>query len=242
MNKLILLLCLCSLSSFAETWSDTSIQYLYGNNFDRLIDGDRISNGKMETITIEHAGGWKYGKNFFFVDLFSADFDGGKEYKLYAEWAPKLSLSKLSDTDLSWGFITDVYLAGEINQGDDFRAVNLGFAVGVDVVGFDFLDVNIFSRKDNYNDRTGQLTVAWKSHFVFLSLPLVFEGFFDYYGVDAGTAVVTQPRLLLEGKVISDAMEDLQAGIEIYYYRASASALRESVNETVPQFMLKWTW
>lgn len=51
----------------------------------------------METIIIEYSGGWKYGKNFFFVDLILADFDSGKEYKVYGEGAPKLSIAKLSD-------------------------------------------------------------------------------------------------------------------------------------------------
>lgn len=80
MNRIFSLLCLCASSGFAQTWSKTNIQYLYGNSFDKVV-GNSISNSKMETITIEHVGGWKYGKNFFFVDLTSADFDSGKKHK-----------------------------------------------------------------------------------------------------------------------------------------------------------------
>jgi len=245
MGKIIVvlgLLCIFSISASAEHWSETNVQYLYGNGFDQLAGGNSVPDGDMETITIEHAGGWNYGKNFFFIDMTSADFASGKKYLLYAEWAPKVSLSKVSDSELSWGMIKDVYIAGEINQGDDFRAINLGLAVGLDIPTFTFFDVNLFTRKDNYNDRTMQLTLAWNSEFTLFSLPLVFEGFFDYYGTDYGTEVVTQPRFLLEGTAFSEGLENLHVGTELYYYRSSATPWRESVNEVVPQIMIKWIW
>lgn len=229
-------------AAYAESWSNTNVQYLYGNNFDRLAGADSVPNGSMETITLEHSGGWEYGKNFLFVDLSSADFGSGKKYKLYAEWAPKISLAKISDSDISWGLIKDVYIAGEINQGDDFRALNLGLALAVDIPAFNFFDLNLFTRKDNFNERTMQLTLAWNSTFELFSLPLVFEGFFDYYGTDFGTEIISQPRLLLDGKVFSDKTRNLQLGTELYYYRSSATSQRGSINEAVPQVMLKWIW
>jgi len=245
MKKIIVLmalLCALVVSASAENWSETNVQYLYGNDFDQLAGGETVPNGKMETITIEHAGGWDYGKNFFFMDLTSADFGSGKEYLVYAEWAPKISLSQVGESELSWGIIKDVFIAGEINQGDDFRAVNLGLALALEIPTFTFFDANLFTRKDNYNDRTMQLTLAWKSKFRLFSAPLVFEGFFDYYGTDFGTEVVTQPRLLLEGTAFSDKLKNLQVGTELYYYRSSAAAWRGSINEAVPQIMIKWIW
>ncbi len=233
---------LCSVVLYAENWSKTNIQYLYGNSFDQLAGGDSVPDGDMETITIEHAGGWDYGKNFFFIDMTSADFASGKQYRIYAEWAPKLSLSQLGGSTLSWGVIKDVFLAGEINQGDDFRAINLGVAVELELPSFTFFDLNLFTRKDNYNDRTMQLTMAWESRFALFSLPLIFEGFFDYYGTDFGTEVITQPRLLLEGKAFSDRLKNFQAGTELYFYRSSAAPWRGSINESVPQVMIKWIW
>lgn len=229
-------------ASYAENWSKTNIQYLYGNHFDKLIGSESVPDGSMETITIEHVGGWDYGKNFFFVDLTSGDFESGKEYKVYAEWAPKLSFTKMSGSEVSWGIIKDVYMAGEINQGDDFRAINLGMAVALELPSFSFFEVNVFTRKDNFNDRTMQLTLAWNSTFELLSVPLIFEGFLDYYGTDFGTEIVSQPRLLLDGKVFSEKTKNLHVGTELYYYRSSAAPWRGSINEAVPQIMLKWIW
>lgn len=226
----------------AEEWSETNIQYLYGSSFDRLPGEVAVEGGTMETITIEHAGGWAYGRNFFFVDLMSGDFNNNKEQLLYGEWIPKLSLSKVSGSELSWGCVKDLFFAGEINQGDDFRVYNLGAGVALQLKGFDFFDLSLYHRKDNYNEATFQVAAAWKSSFTLASLPLVFEGFFDYYGTDYGTEIISQPRLLLEGKVFGEATKTLQAGVELYYYRSSAAAWREEISEAVPQFMVKWTW
>jgi nucleoside-specific outer membrane channel protein Tsx len=226
----------------AEEWSTTNIQYLYGSSFDRLPGEKIVSDGAMQTITIEHAGSWEYGRNFFFVDMMSGDFNNDKEQLIYGEWIPKLSLSKLSGSELSWGIVKELFLAGEINQGDDFRVYNLGAGVALELSGFEFFDLSLYHRKDNYNAATFQLAAAWKSSFRLASLPLVFEGFFDYYGTDYGTEIISHPRLLLDGSVFGESTKMLQAGVELYYYRSSAAPWRKEINEAVPQLMLKWVW
>ena len=226
----------------AEEWSQTNIQFLYGNDFKEVAGSDSVISGDMKTITIEHAGSWEYGSNFFFFDMTSANFSSGKQHKIYGEWAPKISLSEVSGTKLSWGFIKDILIAGEINQGDNFRANNLGLGLSLDIPTFDFFELNLFHRKDNFNDASFQLTLAWLNRFYAFSLPMRFEGFFDYYGTDFGTEIVTQPRLLLDGKYFGNATESLQLGIELYYYKSSSAPWRDNINKLVPQVMLKWTW
>lgn len=232
-------LCVCV---FGEEWSETNIQYLYGRNFTHLPGSDVFPKGDMETITIEHAGEWEYGNNFFFVDMASADFESDKRYEIYGEWIPKLSLSKLGGVDLSRGVLKDLFIAGEINQGDDFRVYNLGVGLALDLSGFDLFDINLYHRKDNYNEATFQVAAAWCSRFELFSLPMIFEGFLDYYGTDFGTELISQPRLLLDGRLFGERMKKLQAGVELYYYRSSAAPWRSSINEEVPQIMIKWIW
>jgi len=226
----------------AEEWSNTNIQFLYGSDFDKLIGEKSVTNGDMKTITIEHAGGWAYGKNFFFFDMTSADFENGDTQRLYGEWAPKLSISKVSSSDLSFSIIEDIYLAAEINQGDNFRSNNIGIGMDLKVPTFNFFEFNLFSRNDNFNDATFQITLAWNNTFNLGTLPLVFEGFLDYYGTDYGTEIVTQPHLLLDGKVFGESTKTLQVGVELYYYKSSAAPWRGSINEAVPQAMIKWIW
>jgi nucleoside-specific outer membrane channel protein Tsx len=238
----VVLLASSYIAAFAQNWSSANIQYLYGGNFDRLIGENSSKNGEVQTITIEYSGGWDYGRNFFFIDMMSGDFSNGKEQTIYAEWIPKLSLSKISGTELWVGIIKDVFLAGEINQGDNFRAYNIGAGVALDVKGFDFVDMSLYHRKDNYNEATFQFASAWKSSFKLSSVPLVFEGFFDYYGVDYGEEIISQPRLLLEGNYFGNATKTLQMGTEIYCYHSSAAPWRKEINELIPQLMVKWIW
>jgi nucleoside-specific outer membrane channel protein Tsx len=197
----------------------------------------------MRTVTIEHAGEWEYVNNFFFVDMASANFASDKEYKIYGEWAPKISLCKVTDSDLSFFFVKDIRIAGELNQGDNFRALNIGLGLALEIPTFTFFDLNLFHRDDNFNDPTAQLTLDWQSRFSVFKAPLIFEGFFDYYGNDYGTEIVTQPHLLLDGKLFSDKLETLHAGFEFYYYKSSATPWRsERINELVLQLMVKWIW
>ncbi len=240
MKILILLAFLYTMNMQAGNFSATNIQYLNGQNFHQLIENDSVSNGKMETISIEHFSTFDYGSNFFFVDFTSADFDSGDKYHVYGEWSPKFSFSKIMDSDFSSQFIKDIYVAGELNQGNNFRSINLGLGLGMNIPGFDFLDLNLYSRKDTFNDRTMQVTLVWKNRFAIANIPLVFEGFSDYYGVNNGTVLIAQPRLLLEGKGLSESMKTLELGLELYLYQASVSGNSSRIKEAVPQFIIKW--
>lgn len=235
-----------SLSASCENFSSTNIQFLYGNSIQEVASVDTVPDGNVQTITLEHFSTWEYGANFFFVDMEKADY-GNNGYpgvkdtsKTYGEWAPSLSFSKMSGTDVSFGCVKDVMLAGQINRGKNFEAELLGLGVMLDVPYFNFVEVDLYTRDDNFNKRTQQLTIAWNSTFE-LGVPLIFEGFIDYYGVDVGTVFLTQPRLLLDGKFFGEKTKNLQIGIEYYYYKTSAvPGFKAKVVESAPQIMVKW--
>ena len=224
----------------ATTYSSTSVLYHWGSEFGSVPGEQSVSNGAMETITLEHSSGWDYGSNFFFIDMQNADFDSGDKNVLYAEWAPKLSLSKFLKKEQNYGFIKDIEIAAQINQGNNFQALLLGLGFAIDIPGFNFVTLDVLSRKDNYNESTYQGTLAWQSNFTLLNLPFVFEGFCDHYGVDYGSETIAQPRLLLDGGYFG--VKSLQVGTELYYYRSSSSSWRNSINVLVPQVALKWAW
>lgn len=81
-------------------WTSSNIQYLYGGDF-------IFAEQERSTITIEHAHGWKYGKNFFFVDMYN-----NNGFEVYAEVYSYLSLNKISGANLSLGPVKDFSLAG----------------------------------------------------------------------------------------------------------------------------------
>lgn len=42
-------------------WQDNSLTYLYGKDY-------TVNPPNQQTVTFEHADGWKYGDNFLFID------------------------------------------------------------------------------------------------------------------------------------------------------------------------------
>lgn len=222
----------------AENYSTTNIQYLYGTNL-KHIASDNISDGRMQTITFEHYGTWDYGSNFFFVDLTSGNFDSAKTSTLYMEYAPNISLSKISGKSLSLGIIKDIHLSAQINQGDNFRALMFGGGVDLSILGFKVLSLDFYSRKDDFNKQTFHSTVVWHSSIVW-GTRWIFEGFLDYYGVDEGSILLTQPRLLVDASFINTNLATLQTGVEFYIYGNYGTS--NDFTGTAPQFIFKWIW
>ncbi len=46
--------------------------------------------------TLQHASGWKYGDNFFFIDVLDARGSGFQDFDLYGEWYSNFSLGKVT--------------------------------------------------------------------------------------------------------------------------------------------------
>lgn len=235
----LVILFLLPLHVKAENFSTTNVEYLYGNSFKEIAGGDKISDGRMDTVTLEHFGTWGYGSNFFFVDLTSGNFNSGKTSGAYMEYSPNLSLSKLSNTELSLGVIKDIHLSAQINQGDNFRALMAGVGVDLDIPGFQVLLIDIYSRKDDYNKQTFQTTMVWYTSLTW-GTRWIFEGFLDYFGVDDGTILLTQPRILFDGSFINPKLSSLEAGVEFYIYGNYGTS--DDFTNIVPQMMIKWVW
>jgi nucleoside-specific outer membrane channel protein Tsx len=54
---------LTTLPAAALDWAHTDVQLLYGEGF-------ILGESQRATVTLEHAHGWEYGDNFFFIDLY----------------------------------------------------------------------------------------------------------------------------------------------------------------------------
>jgi nucleoside-specific outer membrane channel protein Tsx len=97
---IFILLYFVSVVSHAENifeWSSTNVQLLSG-------DGFELGSSRHNTITLEHADGWRYGENFLFIDVIQRSNIG---LEVYGEWYPRLSLNKLSNKNFSMGVIND---------------------------------------------------------------------------------------------------------------------------------------
>jgi hypothetical protein len=211
-------------------FSRTNLQYLQGSGFDDIAGGYVVED-RMTTLTLEHYSTWGYGDNFFFVDNQNGDFDhfGGKtEYVTYMEWAPRLSLSKLSGASLQFGIVKDIYLSGQLNQGEGYRATLAGAGIDLALPFFAVFGVNVYHKEDNFDNTFIQTTLNW----LLPAGPVVFEGFADFTEDDT----LAQPQLLLDFRAFGLAEDKLLAGIELYYYKT------DDIDVSVPQVMVKWVW
>lgn len=222
----------------AASWSSTNVQYLYGTNYE-------LGDDTRSIITLEHVNGWKYGDNFFFVDITNPDRQGTlTQTEFYGELSPRLSLSALSGQELSFGLIKDVLITTTLEMGDGFHNYLYGLAVDLNIPHVPVFQVNYYVRNEvmSGTDTGNQLTLVWVAPFDIGKLSMTFEGFADYaWGVDPSEDnLLTAPRLLLDVGKFFDAPGTLQIGIEHQIWRNKFGI--ENVDEDVTQAMVKWIW
>ena len=189
----------------AADWSDTSIGYRYGTQFDEPFNGKAISKN---IFNLNHASGYKYGSNFFNADLLFSDntdpagkgsTNGAQE--AYVVYRHTLDLGKVTGGGFKLGPVRGV----GITAGFDFntkadagynskkRMLVAGPTFMMDVPGF--LNVSVLGLWESnapFNTFTGTSTprysydphamlgLAWGIPFSAGSLPLSFEGFANF--------------------------------------------------------------
>ena len=185
-----------STNSLGENWSSTKADLLYSESYGADADDSK------SILTIAHAGGFDWGKQFFFFD--TSDIGGnGDNQEIYGEWHVDASSKELLGIDYGDGFIKDIYLSPEINLvSNDFnkkRVDLIGIKLGLNVPGFKFVDVSLKYRDDP--DKQGsslQFSSSWLQNFQLGSQDFEFNGFIDVFQSEGGdeAGFMTQPQLL----------------------------------------------
>lgn len=136
-------LCLTSVESTAADWSTTELHVQYGS-LDDPFGGLGNAGGTADTIiyTWQHASGWKYGDNFFFVDFL--DGENGS-FDAYGEWYSNFSIGKITGNEISMGPIMDLGIILGVNWGADpnVKAYLPGGRLSLDLPGFAFANLDI---------------------------------------------------------------------------------------------------
>ncbi len=222
--------------------SSSNIQILRGMDF-------QLGEVERTIMTFEHNNRWSHGDNYFFVDVTEPS---GKGTTHYAEFAPRLSISKLSGRNAFIGIIKDTFVAASFEMGDGTHASLIGLGVSLDIPGFEYSNANFLRRKshrDSVLEDTGpgwQLTVNWGLPFTIKESLWLFEGFVDYaLSEEGGTSpkannMITAPRLLLDIGDLWSAQDHLFAGLEYQIWRNKFGV--DDVDEDVAQAMLKWVF
>lgn len=241
----------------AAEWSDTEVNYKYGTRF---REPSNPSDVTKNILTLQHASGHKYGRNFFFVDFLKSDGADDHAGEVYGEWYSSLSLSKLTGRNLPFGIVRDLNLTGGINYGAKNTGANPrvflpGITVDFDVPGFAFFRVAVLAYVDRGNfkpdatttlDNCGkhatsyQIVPAWQAPFSLGPTKWSFEGHVDFTG-SRGTCqneIFAQPQLRFDVGHFFGKPDTVFAGVEYQYWRNKFGF--KGLNESLPQLLLVW--
>ncbi|WP_455756818.1 outer membrane protein OmpK [Sulfurimonas sp.] len=229
MKKLLYLLMFISLPLFS--FESTNLQLLYSNDFkgDAFIYDTK--DGKKTTLTFEHYRTWSYGDFFMFVDAMDGEKFDGTSFNVYTELAPRFSFSKLLDKDLSSGILKDIYIATQLNIGDNFRAYLSGIGVDILVPGLKVFSLNAYHKADNLHDDTYQITSVYESEPIYGAY---FRGFIDLTGID----ITTHNQFLFDLSSSLNIKEKISVGVEWIYYDFNDKG--SSSQTSVVQAMIKY--
>ena len=132
----------------AEIWGNTEVQLQALGELERVGTG-----GTADTtiITFQHAGGWEYGDNFFFMDYSrysvnnDANFPVADSSELYGEWYSNFSLGAISGNDLSFGPVKDIGVVAGFNFAPEVDSawVLPGVRFALDLPGFAFAQIDV---------------------------------------------------------------------------------------------------
>lgn len=212
----------------SATWSSTLVEYLRGSTF--ADTSTKEKNDQYDTVTLQHASGWKYGDNFFFTDVTRLS----SKISSYAEFSTRVSSKKIFEIDYGT-FITDILLAATVEMPAEFNRTDLiGLGLDIAIPGFNFINLNFYLRNSKNNPKsTYQVTLVWDATFD-LGIKLRFAGFLDHAGKAGNTEsyIFTQPQLLW---VIS---QEVEAGLELQYSKNKYGI--KDVTDTVPQLLIRW--
>lgn len=216
---------LFTMGAHAAEWSDTSVSYRYGKHFREPANPSDISKS---IVGLTHVSGFKYGSNFFNVDMLMSDHKdpasngGGGAQEVYVVYSNQLHLSKITGQKYSLGPISDFALSTgfDINSKDDaFAARVRKFMIGPTIkfggaLGWADFSV-LYYKEKNHNgivgasvdfDPTYRLAAAWGTNFEVGPVPLQFNGFATYTASKGrdGFGNQTGPETLMDAFLMVD--------------------------------------
>jgi nucleoside-specific outer membrane channel protein Tsx len=178
-------------------------------------------------ITLQHFSTWTYGSNFFFLDASAPPklqfFRNG--LGLYLEYAPVVSLSRLTRAHVGVGRLADVGGTLQLNGGHTPAGFEIPrvFLEGVDlawtVPGVPVFNTQLMARQERTYDPSWQFTWIYAAPFAIGRTRWLVQGFMDVWrrarsGAPTSTVVLAQPQILLHLASSKDG-GGLDLGVEL---------------------------
>ena len=233
-------------SAAAAEWSDTYIGWRYGTKFREPFNDQDVGKN---ILNLSHASGYKYGTNFFNVDMLMSDNKdpstpgGSGAQEAYVVYRNTVALSKLTGNEYKYGGVVRDFggtFGFDWNTKNDFgyaskkRMLVAGPTVMMDVPGF--LNISIVALKESnapvghpsryYYKTHPALTAAWSIPIG--STPLSFEGFAlfiaskgkDEFGADTKPETNFDAELMLDvGAVSGGPKGTFKVGFEYQWWK-----------------------
>lgn len=235
---------LLSHAASAANWSQTSVLLLDGAGYKNVNDDSRFNT---QVLTLEHVSGWKYGTNFFFVDV---THPNSADSQFYGELSPSFSLGKISGKDLSFGMVKDLSIATTWELGQNTNAKLFGLGVDLNIPNMPVATINVYQRQSESKfvpGKTGngqQVTLVWAAPFSLGATQWLFNGFFDYATAEPEVGkvenIVSSPRLMMDAGALWGTPKSLYVGVEYSYWKNKYGV--KGIEESVPQLALQWSF
>ena len=176
----------------AADWSNTELHIQIGNldvpSFAGGGDSDHV------IYTLQHASGWKYGDNFFFIDVLDGDRAGFQDFDMYGEWYTNFSLGKITGKPVGRGFVKDVGIILGFNWAAEAKVKKYlpGVRLSLDLPGFAFANLDITAYLDDSEgvasggapseDNSFMIDFNWARPFKIGDSNFSIEGHIEYIG------------------------------------------------------------
>tara|TARA_R110002074_G_scaffold108382_4_gene233938 strand:+ start:3544 stop:4320 length:777 start_codon:yes stop_codon:yes gene_type:complete len=203
----------------------SSISILQSNQYEG-VRFDAGGNGGFEYeatfFSFENVTAHNWGSTFFFIDREQGQgsVEGGDN--VYGEFAPTLSGSWLTGSNLSFGPVKDVSLAGQYEFGGGTEVNNYlaGFALSWDVPGFMYFNTGVYYVDNDQISDDMQLTVTWGAPFNIGSAKFLIDGYIDWSTAESDHESEFQftPQVKLDVGNFWGAPDMLYAGVEYQYW------------------------
>ncbi|MBR8845952.1 MULTISPECIES: nucleoside-binding protein [Pseudoalteromonas] len=242
--------------SYAADWSTTQLHINHGdfkNPFSR-------NEATATVYSLQHASGYRYGDNFFFIDYSKDNLrDGYQDGDFYGEWYSSLSMSKVAGFKSSFDAIADVSLTMGFNAAGDAKVMKYlpGVKVNWNFDGFNFFSSTFTLYQDDSQgishggapkeSDSWMIDLAWGYPFTIGEQKFYLTGHVEYIGKrenelgnDVKGWLLAQPILQWDlGNAVGMPDNQLMLGVEWQYWR---NKLGTDTNESVPQIHLAWTF
>jgi nucleoside-specific outer membrane channel protein Tsx len=234
-----------------------SVSFLWGDNFREDLGYEK----EKMIMTIENFSMWEYGTVFFYYDVTEPmSKQNGDSSQFFGGISPTFSLTKMTGKEVSYGFIKDVSIRLELENGsgsgaNSFRNYFYGLQYDLAVPGFDFFSFNTVLRDNPQDGGVGvQLGAFWQMTWEFSQKRrFKFTGFLATSPWDGdtdpkikvfsnrGRYLTTQPQLLYDlGYALWGKQNRLETGIEYAYFLNRYQLAHK--DEKVVQGMVKFTF